>query len=145
MLQDEVQSWDDANAGCITRGGNLASIRDMPEQDELVDLIHAGPPCPDDFVPSDELGLCVKVIKDKKSWFAASNACIEADATLMLLKDEATSNIMDGFMDNEPYWMGLTDLVSINGFIAQSLFVLNYHMLESSKLSFLLYIFYSGD
>ncbi len=82
-------------------------------QDELVSLVHSGPPCPDDFIFHDGLGLCINIFDEPLNWKKANRKCIDADASLAMAKDQTTNDILFSLMgdstDPDPMWLGLTD------------------------------------
>ena len=109
LLQDELLSWDDAEAGCVQRGAELVSILSYAEQSEVFALINNIPECPSGFVLDGIY--CIKAKKEKLSWYDAQKKCQGMDANLFKVNNRADNELVKRHLDDKvkSTWLGATD------------------------------------
>ena len=100
LLQPEVTSmvFDEAEQGCVTRGGHLASVSSDEELDFIQALIAGYHECGDEYWAVDpDNSKCYYYSSDKLSWNNANVSCVDADSSLVTIDSAAKSEKLLSF------------------------------------------------
>jgi hypothetical protein len=98
MAQVEMQSWEDADRSCGSRGGDLVSINSLEENSFVDTLIHEGPSCPDDGTGAWTLdsvdNMCYLYVAEGTPATEAEQRCYDAGGQLVITNTERKNHFV---------------------------------------------------